>query len=245
MTDMSTEILLHDNVTVTRDPRMDLIPSEPDSRDLILTSSNPVIRDVEWQIPEFLDQGREGACVAYAFGHALLGEPPQGVRDITDRWLVERLYWNAQRKDPFPGGAYPGADPHMEGTTLRAALKVLKAKGMISEYRFLREAGDVRWALQEGIVVLGTKWYGNMNFVTLFRGIMKTGGTFIGGHAYAARAYRQRGDLIRIRNSWGRRWARGGEAWMRVRDLENLWADYGEAVVICPNNRTSDVVFRD
>lgn len=101
---------------------------------------------------EYYDQGSEGACVAYACCRA---------KTLLERarFLARDLYFEAQRIDPWPGGAYPGATPFYEGTAVRAGLEVMRTKGLrtakrdwtlafgIAAYRWTTSAAEVAQVL--------------------------------------------------------------------------------------------------
>jgi hypothetical protein len=81
-------------------------------------------------------------------------------RGIDNKFAKEQLYWEAQKIDRWPGGAYPGAEPHMEGSSVLAAVKVAKRLGYIEEYRWAFGIEDVKKAISEiGPVILGVPWY--------------------------------------------------------------------------------------
>ena len=128
---------LRDNTTTT-DRRLDLI-QEFDERRLayrvqdILPSQEPISK--VWYTPDPLDQGQTGGCAGFATTAILRAEPGIGDRDKFDaRFAAEKLYWEAQRNDPFPGGEYPGGDGG-QGTTLSAVLKVARDLGLITGWK--------------------------------------------------------------------------------------------------------------
>ena len=69
-----------------------------------------------------LDQGQEGACTGFAVAHELIAQPSVVRKGINAKFAREKLYWEAQKIDPFPGGDYPGAEPNMEGSTVLSAI---------------------------------------------------------------------------------------------------------------------------
>jgi hypothetical protein len=74
----------------------------------------------------FYDQGVEGRCVEFAMLR-MLTHANRKRYDITSRWH----YWEAQRRDEWTGGSYPGASPRYEGTSVRAGLEVLRQHGAL------------------------------------------------------------------------------------------------------------------
>lgn len=109
---------------------------------------------------DYYDQGQEGRCVQFGTSRmmSLLNRKKYEVRQASKQghWL----YYEAQRHDDWPGGAYPGADPQYEGTSVNAALWVIKNEGIIpfngstpsqkegiSEFRWATDWNDVKKAL--------------------------------------------------------------------------------------------------
>lgn len=98
----------------TEDPRLDRLKQRDErSRSFpvaeVLPAKKP--RSYTWNFrkgdPQ-LDQGREGACVSTGWGHELACAPVM-VPGITMPFCRERIYWPAQRIDPWEGGSYEGA----------------------------------------------------------------------------------------------------------------------------------------
>ncbi|MDD5706625.1 MAG: hypothetical protein PHR35_11940 [Kiritimatiellae bacterium] len=77
-------------------------------------------RTMQWACNAWLDQGSEGACVGFGLAHELAAEP--AVCKVSARFARERIYWEAQRRDGFAGGDYPGAKPKVPGTSVLAGL---------------------------------------------------------------------------------------------------------------------------
>jgi hypothetical protein len=111
----------------------------------------------------YYDQGSEGRCVQFGVSRMMshLNHHTYEIRenDPEGHWL----YWEAQRTDEWPGGAYPGADPQYEGTSVRAALDIVKKQGLILKgqnqpdpvegikaYRWATSTDDVLTALGYG-----------------------------------------------------------------------------------------------
>lgn len=107
----------------TEDPRLDRIPLY-DRRSLGFRIQNyeplmaATVKTQEWPVLLHLDQGREGACVGFGYNHELCAEPAVVRGCSNDRARTD--YYEIQRRDPWPGGAYPGARPFYEGKIGRA-----------------------------------------------------------------------------------------------------------------------------
>jgi hypothetical protein len=205
-------MLLRDG-TETADPRLTRIPwFDPKSweykvRDL-LTADEP-LRSRHWRCGTYLNQGNEGACTGFAVAHELLARPVEVKVDAT--FARESLYWEAQKIDPFPGGAYPGAEPFMEGSTVLAAMKVAKKS-------------------QLGPVVIGVPWYEGM-FQPAACGCVHPTGDKTGGHAVCLKGIKVRRKTVVLHNSWGKGWGKHGTAELHWDDLAWLLKRGGEACI--------------
>jgi hypothetical protein len=175
------------------------------------------------------DQGNTSQCVAYAgvrylISHPILNKPLQ----------FAALYNECQRNDEWPG-----EEPAYEGTSVRALFKVLKAKGLVTEYRWAWDCETVvNHLLTRGPVVMGTDWHMEMFRPDRWEYIEPKGAA-VGGHAYLLiGANRQKvhplsgaRGAVRLINSWGPNWGANGRAWMSFADLDTLIRSDGEACV--------------
>lgn len=205
-------------------------------------------RSFTWRLDERLDQGREGACVGFAFAHELAARPAvvQGVTDSAAR----RIYKEAQKIDPWPGEAY-------EGTSVLAGAKVCQTDGFFESYHWALTAEDVaRGIAYFGPCVLGLNWYEGQ-FSPDPAGFIRPTGRLAGGHAIVAVAvkvayksvvrWRRRTWLdvdhdrsyITLVNSWGPGWGDNGKAKLTLTDLARLLAENGDAVFPKRTDRTT------
>lgn len=224
--------------TTTSDPRLDRLEwFDPRSRQYavrdLLPRSMPS-RGRSWPCVPRLDQGREGACVGFAWAHDLAAQPV--VVKGADDALARDVYRAAQFIDPWPGEAY-------EGTSVLAGAQVLQQRGLLGEYRWAFGIEDVLATLATlGPVVLGVPWLSSMfrpEGPASRRGdvrVVDVHGSVAGGHAVLARGVIMRprslgirldDPLVRLRQSWGDPfdWA------IRAADLETLLHQGGEACV--------------
>jgi hypothetical protein len=193
--------------------------------------SRKPLRSYTWRCTEWFDQGREGACVAYSLGHELASRPAE-TRGIHDRWLIENVYWEAQKIDPWPGGAYPQAKPFYEGTSILAGVKVLHKKEFFREYRWSFNLTDLLQGLgRNGPAVLGLNWYSGMMSPDR-RGFIHPTGRVEGGHAILARGVNIRDRFVILRNSWGKSWGVNGDCYISFDNLERLLHERGESVFL-------------
>ena len=200
----------------------------PDERDRLFAiprlTSTRVAR--YWSTFDPLDQGQTSQCVAYSTCHWLLTAP---VRNLTfDRQFPNiqafagYLYKECQFVDEWPGEDY-------EGTSVRAAFKLLKQWGYVSEYRWAWDAETVALhVLEVGPVVVGTNWYGLMMSPSAAN-YLELKGEIVGGHAYMLTGFSRRRNAFRVFNSWGRAWGQNGRAWLRYDDFQRLLKEQGEA----------------
>lgn len=116
-------------------------------------------RDARGWYP-YYNQGQEGRCVQFGTSRAmsLLNRKRYEIAETdVGRWL----YWEAQRTDEWEGGSYPGGHPHYEGTSVRAALEIVRAQGIIPARRSAPSPTDgitaYRWAasIEDVLVALG------------------------------------------------------------------------------------------
>ena len=233
--------------TTTSDLRLDrLIEFDEQSREHPIRAIVPqTVRARGWALNTWLDQGREGACVSFAWHHEAAAVPAIA-RGLTDAIARER-YFTIQRRDPWPGGAYPGATPFYEGTSVLTGAKVMQELGYFQAYKWAFSIDDVMRALShEGPVVFGLPWKDSM-FEPRPSGLLDCSGTTQGGHAILGRGLSlkprlkgeaNKGPLIRLHNSWGKDWGPAtmpGDAYITAADLEQLLKADGECCV--PVNR--------
>lgn len=188
-------------------------------------------RGYTWRCASTLDQGSEGSCVGHAFAHELIARPAESL-GVGHPFARERIYWEAQKIDSWPGGAYPGAEPQYEGTSVLAGAKVVQALGGFAEYRWAFTVDELALAVgYKGPAVLGVNWYEGM-FTPGGDGVIHPTGRVAGGHAILCRAVSIRRRNFTLRNSWGPDWGPfGGDCIVLWEDMERLLAEGGEACI--------------
>lgn len=220
----------------TWDPRLDRV------RAVDVRSLNYLVRDTfettlaprsfTWRLPLWLDQGREGACVGFGWAHELAAMPAM-VEGITNIFAREKIYWPAQQIDPWPGGAYPGASPIYEGTSVLAGAQVVQRMGYIGEYRWALDLQDLILAVgYKGPAVIGVDWYEGM-LDTDAAGYVHPTGQIVGGHCLIIHGVRiiKRADgsinhyksYFTLHNSWGSSWGVNGRARITFAEMLKLW----------------------
>lgn len=191
--------------------------------------ANP--RSYTWRLTERLDQGPDGACVGFGFAGELAARP--GVVSGVTNTYARKLYWDAQRIDPWAGGSYPGAAPVYEGTSTVAGAKVCKDRGLITEYRWAFNLMDLVTAVgYHGPAVMGVDWFEDMVDPDS-NGYIHPTGEVVGGHCVCVIGVRivrladGSVDMLRsyfvIQNSWGRDWGVDGRCGLTLTEMMVLW----------------------
>lgn len=220
--------------TFSISPNLDRI-QQFDERSKLFTiapidASRP-LRSYTWRCNQWFNQGNEGACVAFSLGHELAARPSE-VQGITPKFLKEEIYWNAQRNDPWNGGAYPGAYPFYEGTSVLAGVKEVVRRGYASEYRWAFNTPDALCGVgHNGPAVIGINWYEGMMYPDA-SGFIHPTGQCVGGHAILMRAVNMPGQYVTLRNSWGKDWGVQGDCYLKFADLAKLLRENGECVFL-------------
>ena len=205
---------------------------DPQDRDYLVRrrSLDPNLRMKFYPTGPILDQGNFPHCVAFATKQLVRSGPVINRYDVSEL----ELYNRCQLIDEWPGEDY-------DGTSVRAAMKILKADGYISEYNWAFDVGTViNYVLTTGPMIVGTYWYSDMFDVV--DGFIRATGFAIGGHAYDIKGVNLdypcpdgTKGAFRIVNSWGSSWGNGphgGLAWISIRDMEKLIMEDGESACI-------------
>lgn len=218
------------------DPRLDWHPRhDPRSRGYSVADviDKPPVLKKCWRGGQVLDQGREGACVGYAWAAELSSSPFRA--PLVDGLFARRIYQEARKVDEWEGEAY-------EGTSVLAGAKVVRKWGWIKEYRWSFSIEDLRDAvLTLGPAVVGIPWLRGM-YEPRPSGLLDVSGPVVGGHAILITGYHpgmriqgegwhERHAVFTLRNSWGEDYGNRGNIYMREADLGGLLADDGEACV--------------
>jgi C1A family cysteine protease len=204
---------------------------------IVAPAKAPSVSHRRWFAPAVLDQGNTPECVAFASTAYLMAGPVTNPQELEGRkWErtgIDTLYALCQKVDGI-------AEPH-EGTTVRAAMKVLQSETFVTEYLWAYTIADVvNWILTTGPMVFGTDWLNSMFEPRDFHGTpfinYDPASGLAGGHAYLVFGADNAkvcpdGSIgaLEMQNSWGTSWGRGGRAYLSYRTAAALLAEWGEA----------------
>jgi hypothetical protein len=200
-------------------------------------------RSYTWRLRYTLNQKNQGACVGFAWAHELIARPAE-FEGLDERFAREKVYWEAQKIDEWPGGVYPGAEPLLEGTSVLAGAKALQAAGYFKEYRWADTVWDLVAALgYRGPCIFGTRWYENMQEPNK-KGFIEPTGARRNGHCLLAMGIKiiklPSGEVdtdksyIVLQNSWGFDWGIKGHCYLTLKNVQRLWE---HADVCMPHGR--------
>ena len=184
-----------------------------------------------WQAPPALDQGKTYSCVGHGVHQHLRCSPIRNIKNIP---APIQIYNEAQLIDEWAG-----EDPAVEGTSLRAGVKVIQRLGYVESYHWCWDIETAnRYLLTTGPLLLGLSWYAGM-FKPDRHGFIYPTGRAMGGHCVlevgvnlTKKTPDGRKGSVTILNHWGLKWGRKGRAEMVMEDFASLLTDGGEAVAV-------------
>lgn len=163
-----------------------------------------------------LDQGREGACVA--FGHAAVvnAGPTRPEKTLTNA-DAQRYYKRAQELDEWPGEDY-------SGTSNQAGAKAYREAGYYEAFAWAANPTEMKaYVLTRGPVAWTCKWRKGM-YQTDRDGYLRAAGDVVGGHLLACIGVAENGDYL-VQNSWGEDFGKGGICYVAPETMHVLYAE--------------------
>lgn len=238
--------------------RFGCIKDKFDERDYLMRAYLPVIKlpkKVDWmpKMSPVRDQKDEGLCVGFATATGM--KEYQELLDYKKLVILSPrfVYSECKKLDGMPG---------LEGTTIRAAMQVLKSKGVCQE-KFWPYFPHQKTRAQEGAISNAKKFriitYArilNLNELRLglatkgpcvigievFEGMLKTktglvplpkkNETSLAGHAICIAGYDDEKKLIKFKNSWSDKWGRNGYGFLPYAYIERYMMDAWSSVDI-------------
>lgn len=209
---------------------LDRLPQQ-DARSLSLFNiaelEPPAPRSYTWACTANLDQGREGACVAFGWSHEAAAKPK--VHAVSND-LARSLYPLMQRVDEWPG-----EEPTYSGTSVLAGAKIAQQQNWLGEYRWTKDLTDAVSAISHwGPAVIGVNWWTGM-FDPDADGYVYPTGKVEGGHCILVRGVSLKRQAVLLHNSWGSNWGgtdKGpGTAWLTFHDFRTLIEDDGDVCI--------------
>jgi len=181
------------------------------------------LKAVEHQrlVPIF-DQGDLGSCT----GNAAVGcvsTSPFGL--LGNEGLAIDVYSEATRIDGV-AGVYP---PNDTGSSGLAVMKALKKRGVIRGYGHTFALSSLLRALVRGPGILGMNWLSGCDEPDS-AGVVRYEGELRGGHEVELVGLDPAKRLVKLANSWGPSWGRGGFFFLSFDDLGRVLADRGDAI---------------
>lgn len=200
----------------------------PDSRDMLYSMPLKVQRQllpeiVRYKVGKILDQGSEGSCCGQACKQLLQSQPFEQEDGPEAEWI----YHEAQKIDEFPEGT--------EGTSVRAALEILRRLGLIESFHWAPNLDSVLdWLAVQGPVDAGTYWF---SYDTESDGRVPFTGRAVGGHSYLLTGYDLHARVLFMANSWGRSYGKNGEGYITFDDFARQLSRGGVAAGVIERKR--------
>jgi hypothetical protein len=211
--------------------------------------------EIELPLPPGLvnhyDQGNIGACTGYSASWM------SSINNFADtgKVIAYDAYWLYKRGQEIDGD--PNTSGDNDGGYVWAVHKILQDEGHkikggalskeegIDSYYWCRSVDEVRLAFElRRCPVFGMNWYQKFNTPQTYNsefwiGRQANWGSFLGGHAIAARKKSDNRDGFFLRNSWGSAYP---EVWISYSAIAKLFARSGECSVSVDHDQSdSDI----
>lgn len=201
-------------------------------RGTVIPKSAKPKRSRTWWMRHCYDQGNEGSCVMQGTAGLLHSSPFRMKLPRTNLPLYDEPrersagYRKAQEFDPWEGNAY-------EGTSTDAALKLLRAEGLITGWRWCFGIDDcVTTVSLYSPIVVGTYWTSGMDTPDPDTHFVTPSGHDRGGHLWEIFGCHLKDEYFRCIQSWGKGYGDDGVFYISFADMEALLKRDGEAATI-------------
>jgi hypothetical protein len=190
-----------------------------------------------WWHGNRLNQGDTGTCVAHGCVHLVENSPilPAGTLNPFDlyREIVLLDEWSENDSEAA------GTENNMQfGTSVRAGMKALQARGLVSEYLWAWDAETAaRWVWTKGPIVIGINWYEGFDEPDSDYLVEATGG-IRGGHCVVMDGVNMTTRTLRFLNSWGPQYANKGVARMSFDTFQRVLEEDGECAMAVEREAT-------
>lgn len=157
-----------------------------------------------WDVGPVLDQGKEGACVGFAWTGWRNCSPVVPSTSFTNEYAID-VYRRATEIDEWPNENWQNSS----GTSNQAGAKIMREEKALDSFTWARGVADMKlWLLTKGPVVWTCQWRSGM-YRTDSMGFLRVSGSIVGGHALLCYGVDERGNFL-VQNSWGRDFGIGG-----------------------------------
>lgn len=185
------------------------------------------LRAKRWSITTLLNQLQTPHCIGFGGTHWGIADP------TNDKWTTadaHALYYACKVLDGEPKAE--------DGSSVRTLAQELQKMGRLNEYVWcarVDETGSQQgeavadWLLNQGPVIFGTNWYEDM-FNPDAKGLIKPTGKLAGGHCFLGIGVDLDTGLFEFAQSWGYDWGVNGHFFMKIKDMQTLLDQQGEAM---------------
>jgi len=214
-------------------------PRNREHRALVRPPARQSIPNRTYSRTSIFDQGNSPSCTAHAAIGLLRTSPFASSfaqrHSYDDEMEIIAFYEESKDYDPWDGREY-------DGTSSDAPYRLLRAKGVIDEWKWLFGEAEVRkYVAWYGPCTIGVNWYENMFYPDPVSHFLDVSGPLAGGHEVELIQFKPNNPntptgkgRYKIVNSWGRGWGDNGRAWITSDDLALLLDQNGDAVTIAP-----------
>lgn len=197
----------------------------------LMAAVTPKARSYTWPLNlPILNQSKWSGCVGWTGGEELASTPVP-VKGVDDLFCLN-LYWDIQDDDEWDGSERPGVTPQMQGTSMLALARRMKALGHWPEYRWGHTLDEIKFGVgNRGPMPIGVDWTTGCMKTDVDGFVHPERGGVVGGHAVLLRGHSARRKAFLGRNHWKRSWGADGEFWVSYAGVEEWLARQGDFIL--------------